>query len=318
MNPDVCLSIIIVNWNSTAYARECIASIYEHTRGIPFEVIVVDNASPSDGVDALKEEFPDITLIKSAQNLGFARANNLGARKAKGEFLLFLNPDTKLIQPALEVMVEALRSRPDAGALGCRLLNADLSTQTSCIQTFPTILNQALDADALRNRWPNSALWGTAPLASAAAEPVPVEVISGACLLMRRDVFFKVGMFSEDYFMYAEDLDLCRKTVRAGYRNYHAGSARLIHYGGGSSAPEAATVMKWRSILHYCEKHRGKAYAFLFRLVMAVAALVRLSILGARAALKPPRRPPAGYSPAAKWKAILATLVSPRHVQEHC
>jgi N-acetylglucosaminyl-diphospho-decaprenol L-rhamnosyltransferase len=346
------LSIIIVNWNSTEYARECIGSIYEHTRGVAFEVIVVDNASPADDVDGLKDEFPGITLVKSGENLGFARANNLGVTKAKGEILLFLNPDTKLIQPALEAMVEAMRSRPDAGALGCKLLNGDLSVQTSCIQTFPTILNQALDAEALRRRWPGSRLWGTAALgktgeeasedgwagarldrltigpqvtnlphnknvgmsadvAGTSARSTRVEVVSGACLMIRRDVFMEVGMFSEDYFMYAEDLDLCRKTVRAGYRNYYTGAARLIHYGGGSSVPGPATVMKWRSMLHYCGKHHGKAYTFLFRVVMAVVAMGRLAVLAAGAAAKRPGgRSAAGYSAADKWKTILGVLVS--------
>jgi GT2 family glycosyltransferase len=322
------LSIIIVNWNSTEYARESIRSIYEHARGIRFEVIVVDNASPADDVDGLEDDFPEITLVKSRENAGFARANNLGVTRAAGEFLLFLNPDTKLIEPALEAMVEAMRSRPDAGALGCKLLNGDFSVQTSCIQTFPTILNQALDAEALRRRWPGSRLWGTAALgrggtvrgtsagmsadvAGTSARSTRVEVVSGACLMIRREVFLEVGMFSEDYFMYAEDLDLCRKTVGAGYRNYYTGSARVVHYGGGSSTPESATVMKWRSILHYCEKHRGKAYAFLFRVVMAVVAMGRLAMLAARAAAKGPGgRRAAGYSAVDKWKTILGILVN--------
>lgn len=313
------LSIIIVNWNSTEYARECIASIYAYTSGIRFEIIVVDNASPANDVHRLKDCFPDIAVIRSRQNLGFARANNLGVSRATGQFLLFLNPDTRLVQPALQAMVDALRSRPDAGAVGCKLLNEDLTVQTSCIQNFPTILNQALDAGALRSRWPNSPLWGIAPLSRATPAPVPVEVVSGACLLIGRNVFVEVGMFSEDYFMYAEDLDLCRKTVRAGYRNYYTGSARVIHFGGGSSAPETATIMKWRSILHYCEKHHGAAYAFLFRAAMTVMAVFRLSILSAGAALRISMyRPGSGYSAAAKWKTILSTLLRGVGARQQC
>jgi GT2 family glycosyltransferase len=180
-------------------------------------------------------------------------------------------------------------------------------------------LNQALDADALRSRWPASALWGTAALASEACEPVPVEVVSGACLLIRRDVFVEVGMFSEDYFMYAEDVDLCRKAISAGHRNYYTGSTSLIHYGGGSSRPDTATTMKWRSMLHYCEKHRGRAYAFLFRFVMTVVAMCRLSILTASAVMKmPDGRSAPGYTAADKWKAILATLLNRPGGHQHC
>ena len=275
----MCLSIIIVNWNSTEYARECIRSVYEHCTGLLFEIIVVDNASPDGDVDALKQEFPAILLLKNCDNLGFSRANNLGVRRSSGEYILFLNPDTKLLGPSINIMLTSLALLPDAGAIGCRLLNEDLSVQTSCIQAFPTILNQALDAEVLRRRWPSSRLWGIAPLTSAFPAPAPVQVVSGACLMIRRYVFEKVGMFSEDYFMYAEDLDLCQQIVRAGYRNYYIGAASVIHYGGRSSMPHSATVMKWSAILRYFEKNRGRAYASLFRLVIAGVASARLIVL---------------------------------------
>ena len=124
------LSIIIVNWNSTDYLRECIASIYEWTRGVTFEIIVVDNASPDEDVDVLKIQFPDIRLLKSATNLGFAGANNYGFRCSSGEVVLFLNPDTKLISPAIDVLLKHKNDLPKAGIVGCKLLNSDLSVQT--------------------------------------------------------------------------------------------------------------------------------------------------------------------------------------------
>jgi GT2 family glycosyltransferase len=311
------LSIIIVNWNSTDFARACVSSIYAYTRDIEFEIVVTDNASTAGDVDVLADEFPGIRLIKSTRNLGFARANNLGVTQSTGRTLLFLNPDTKLTEPAINVMLSALDSVPDAGALGCRLLNTDLSIQTSCIQTFPTILNQALDAEVLRGLWPCSPLWGIAPLYSAGASPAPVEVVSGACLMIRRAVFDEIGRFSDDFFMYAEDLDLCQKAVSAGYRNYHTGLARVIHFGGGSSVPNSATVMKWRAIQQYLVKHRGRAYTALFRLVMAAATAGRLLIL-APDSLRPARRRASGYSSAAKWRAILSTLITGARVHQRC
>src|ERR1700730_8165906 len=210
------ISIIFVNWNSLNYLRECIASIYEHTHGIAFEIIVVDNASPEGGVDALKEEFPDLVLIKSGENLGFAGANNLGFKQSKGKCVLFLNPDTRLLNPAINIMLQALHSLPGAGIVGCKLLNGDLPVQTSSIMKFPGILNQVLQSEVLRLRWPSFPLWNIGPLFSSNPEPVKVEAITGACMMMRRDVFEKVGMFSEEYFMYAEDVDLCWKITRAG------------------------------------------------------------------------------------------------------
>ncbi|MEP6715438.1 MAG: glycosyltransferase family 2 protein, partial [Terriglobia bacterium] len=241
MNTAADVSIVFVNWNSAPYLISAITSIYKHTQNLDFEIIVVDNASPSQDADLVKETFPEIQLIRSAANLGFGRANNLGFRTATGQYILFLNPDTRLISPAINVMLEELKSVARAGAIGCKLLNSDLSVQTSCIQTFPTILNQVLDADSLRNRWPKSRLWGTAPLYFDTEDAAEVEVISGACLMVKRHVFEEISQFTERYFMYAEDLDLCRKIVRAGYKNLYTGQAKVIHYGGGSSIPESAT-----------------------------------------------------------------------------
>lgn len=130
------LSIIIVNWNSLAFLRACLVSVYQHIAEIPFEVIVVDNASPEDDIDSLKQRFPDVQLIKSVVNLGFAGANNLGFKESKGDYVLFLNPDTQLIGNAIETMLDQAKLLPDAGVVGCKLLNTDLSVQTSCIQRF--------------------------------------------------------------------------------------------------------------------------------------------------------------------------------------
>jgi GT2 family glycosyltransferase len=304
------VSIIYVNWNSVEYVRESIVSVYERTRNVRFEIIVVDNASPAGGVDVLKQEFPDIILVKSSENLGFAGANNLGYKNSSGKSLFFLNPDTKLVSPAINLMLKRMECLPDAGVLGCKLLNEDLSVQTSCIQRFPTILNQVLDADYLRLRWPNSLIWGIAPLFSSSAEPAKVEVISGACMMVKRDVFETAGLFSEEYFMYAEDLDLCYNVMSSGFVNYYSGEATVIHYGGKSSAPKSATVMKWKAIVRFCVKTRGNVYGLLFRLAMILAALVRLSIIGTLCVFgNQPGSKEGRYSAAEKWKAILKTLL---------
>ncbi len=306
------LSIIFVNWNSTAYIRDSIASVYRWCGAEPLEIIVVDNASPTRDVDTLQREFPGIRIVKSEANLGFAGANNLGFRHSTGGYVMFLNPDTKLIESSIPVLLRHLHGLPDAGILGCRLLNADLTVQTSCIQTFPTILNQALDADYLRERWPHSPLWGIGPLYSPGDRPARVEAISGACMTMRREAFERAGMFSEEYFMYAEDIDLCYKMRQAGLQNYYTGDTSIVHFGGGSSAPESATIMKWRAILRYCAKHHGGLYTLCFRVVMAGVAAGRLGML-AVLRLAGKHTPPADprYSTVTKWKAILRTLLQP-------
>lgn len=305
------LSIIIVNWNSTTWALESIASIYECTHGIVFEIIVVDNASPNNDVDCLSQMFQKVIVVKSNSNIGFSGANNLGFRHSTGRHILFLNPDTVVHDGAIAQMLSVLGGSSAAGIVGCRLLNADLTAQTSCIQAFPTILNQMLDAEPLRARWPHSRLWGMAPLFSAHLQPSKVEAISGACMMLKREVFGAIGMFSEDYFMYAEDVDLCYKAVRAGYTNWYIPDATVIHYGGQSSIPERATIMKWQSILLYVRKNRGLFYSLLFRTTMTFTAAARLLIIAALSVLNKTIGPTeSGYSTAAKWKAILRTVVA--------
>ena len=304
------LSIIFVNWNSLAFLRDCLVSVYEHLKDVAFEVIVVDNASPEGSVDSLRQEFPDIVIIESRTNLGFAGANNIGFRHSKGNYLLFLNPDTKLTGPAIQIMLGQSKSLPDAGIVGCKLLNTDLSIQTSCIQTFPTVLNQLLDVEYLQLRWPSVSLWNIAPLFSNDSKPRKVEVISGACMLVRREVFERAGMFSEDYFMYAEDIDLCSKVERLGFQNYYVGQAELIHHGGKSSGQakvnQWSTIMKLNAVQKFCTKTHGHFYGLMYRLVMGCAALGRLLILFlARVLRMPDSKKVAIQRAESKWTAVL-------------
>lgn len=282
VNSPMDLSIISVNWNSVGYLRECIASVYQQTHGVSFEIIVVDNASPQGGVDALSEEFPEVRVVHSQTNLGFAGANNLGFRASSGRYVLFLNPDTKMLNPAANIMLEQLKSLPDGGVVGCKLLNTDLSVQITSIQKLPTIVNQLLDLEYFQLKWPGCPLWNIGPLFSDTRDPVRVEVISGACMLLKREVFKQVGMFTEDYFMYAEDIDLSYKVKKAGFTNYYVGSATIVHHGGGSSNQEVgqwATVMKYRAMGKLFRNMGGLLYGGLYRTTMACAAAGRLLIL---------------------------------------
>jgi GT2 family glycosyltransferase len=302
------LSIIIVNWNSAGYVRKCLSSIYANTRELQFEVIVVDNASHDGCGEMLVREYPNAIFIQSHQNLGFARANNLGFQSARGRALLFLNPDTELVGPALNTLFGQLQTLPGAGAVGAKLLNTDRSLQTSCIQSLPTVLNQTLDIEFLRARSPRSRLWGMAPLFSGESAPAEVEVISGACLMLNRDLFEKVGRFSEDYFMYSEDLDLCFKLKQAGRKNYYVPAAALIHHGGGSSQrsqSQFSSVMVRDSVCRFLAKTRGQCYAVAYRSAMSLSAAFRLLLLAVVAPLglfSQKRR--ASLSALRKWFAV--------------
>jgi GT2 family glycosyltransferase len=276
------LSIIIINWNSAAFVRKCLESVYAGTGGLDFEVIVVDNASFDNCGEIVRSEFPAVKFIQSPTNLGFARANNLGAREAQGRCILFLNPDTEVIGDALCRMALFLDKSSDAAIVGCKLRNTDMSLQTSCVQAFPSILNQALDAEYLRRAFPKLRFWGTQALL-ADDRPAEVEVIAGACLMIKSELFTAVGQYSSNYFMYAEDVDLCFKVKQAGYKNYYLADAAVVHHGGRSSNRKTennfASIMMRESLLEFMRARRGRLYGAAYQFSTILIAIVRLLLL---------------------------------------
>jgi hypothetical protein len=303
------LSIIIVNWNSKEYLRKCLGSILAETRELEFEIIVVDSASFDGCEEMLRKEFPQVRFIQSRENLGFAKSNNLAFQSARSEFVLFLNPDTEIVGSAINELHAAFKKLADAGAVGGRLVNTDETVQTSCIQAFPTILNQVLSAEWLRRRFPKSRLWGMAPLYETSTSPQLVEAISGACVMLPRWLLEKVGVFSEDYFMYAEDIDLSLKVSQAGYKCYYVPNATVVHHGGGSSQQAGSNLTSMHmqeSAWRFFRKTRGRFYGLVYRASMLVSALVRLTLL---VVLFPAgmiwRHRTAWRASFQKWKAIL-------------
>jgi GT2 family glycosyltransferase len=301
------LSILIVNWNSAEYLSKCLESIYANTCAVDFEIVVVDNASFDGSGEMLRTTFPNATFLQSSRNLGFAGANNLAFASCSGDHLLFLNPDTEVCGSAISDMLSALRSIPDAGAVGCKLLNSDLTAQISCIQPFPTILNQVLDSDYLIRRFPSFSAFGVRPLYHYRGTPEPVQVISGACLMMKRRVFEAVGRFCTDYFMYAEDLDLCFKIQKAGYRSYYVGQTSVIHFGGGSAGKvnHFNDIVKRQSIAVFFAKHSGTLVSYSYRASTLFVSIARLCIGAILFAVAPSNRKCAIGIAIKKWTKVL-------------
>jgi N-acetylglucosaminyl-diphospho-decaprenol L-rhamnosyltransferase len=276
------LSIIIINWKSKEFLRECILSIGLEAVETTFEIIVVDNASYDGCREMLGEEFPEVIFVQSEQNLGFSKGNNLGVSYAKGEVLLFLNPDTKVLDRAIDTVYRELARIPDAGLCGARLLNTDGSLQTSCVQAFPTIVNQLVNAEVLRRSFPKAPLWGISALFAQASAPKPVEMVSGAFMMIKRDVFEAAGGFSPEYFMYSEDVDLCYKVKCAGFTNYYVPEARVMHHGGGSSKQARSNFSNLTmraSIKLFLRKSRGPVYSAAYQATTCLSAVSRMFLL---------------------------------------
>jgi N-acetylglucosaminyl-diphospho-decaprenol L-rhamnosyltransferase len=277
------ITVIIINWNSVLYLRPCLESINASECRDEVHTIVIDNAS-YDGSDKLiRTAYPWAQFVQLDRNLGFAAANNFGASLAKGCYLLFLNPDTEIRTNAISKMVFALDNLPAAGAIGCRLLNTDGSLQTSCVQAFPTLVNQILDSEWLRNHTQSWSIWGNSAIHLGQKVPIPVDAISGACMLIRKKYFDSVGGFSSRYFMYSEDLDLCFKMHKAGIDVCYLDSAEVVHHGGKSSERldhvGFAAIMQREATWQFLRCNRSEMCAALFRILVAISACLRLIVL---------------------------------------
>jgi GT2 family glycosyltransferase len=274
------VSILIVNWNSKDLLRQCLLSVRRTCSDLRPQIVVVDSGSFDGCADMLASEFPEVEFVQSKDNIGFGRANNLGFERVTGEAVLLLNPDTEMRSGALQTLLGELSRRPDAGIVGPRLLNADLTLQAS-VHALPRPIRQALDSEILRRLLSPHALWAP-PSDFAPPGTVPVEAVAGTAMLMRARTFRDVGGFSPEYFMYAEDMDLCFKTRRAGLRIYHVPQAEIVHHGGGSSASQGSTfsAVMMREALHsYMLLNHGGHYAWAYRLATGSSSLIRLLIL---------------------------------------
>jgi GT2 family glycosyltransferase len=285
-----------------------------------YEVIVIDSGSFDGTGGWLTQNHPSVRFIQHDENVGFGTANNIAARFAQGRSLLFLNPDTELRSPAIVEMAAFVDAHPDAGAVGCRLLNADGTLQDCCIQSFPTIANQLLNCRWLRTLLPLSRLWGMRSLHVTDDRPQRVDVISGACLMVRRSAFESVQGFTQQYFMYSEDVDLCNKLSKGGYANHVLPALTVMHVGGGSgeAAPgEFSVLMQRESRFRYFKIFHGPSYARAYRVSTAGAAIVRVALICAALPLAVARgRCRAVMSSLAKWRAIVAWAVGARVVQD--
>jgi hypothetical protein len=237
--PAPILSIVIVAYKSRAELPACLASLPAELLGRPVEVCVVNN-SPGDGVAAwIAGAFPAVRFIETGENLGFGRANNRGYRATTGDCVLFLNPDTIGNHTALEHCVRRALAEPDLGLISPRLEQADGSMDLACRRSIPTLWDGFCRASGLAAKFPGSARFAGYNLTHLpAAGTYEVGAVNGAFMLGRRGMFEKVGQFDEAFFMYGDDLDLCIRVARAGYRIVYDGRVTFIHLKGLSVAKD--------------------------------------------------------------------------------
>ncbi len=273
---EVDLSIIIVNWNTREMLAHCLASVYGTAGGLEFEVFAVDNASTDGSVQMVRERFPQVHLIENSENVGFARANNQAIRLSQGRYVLLLNSDTKVYPGALGTMVQFMERHPRAGGCGPLLLNADGSLQVSChpmLTPWREFWRLLFLERVSRRATYDISRWDL-------HTPREVEVIKGACLMLRWEVLDRVGLMDTRYFMYTEEMDLCYRLRRAGWGLYWVPEAQVVHYGEGSTRQVAETmyVQLYRSKMQFYRKTGGEAWARLFKALLVLAYLPRFLV----------------------------------------
>jgi N-acetylglucosaminyl-diphospho-decaprenol L-rhamnosyltransferase len=230
------LSIIIVSYNVESILRDCLQSIIRETAPgrYSYEIIIVDNASTDASCAVIEHEFPEAVLIKNADNQGFAKANNQGLARARGRLVLFLNPDTIILERAVERLCALLDSRPDIGVLGPHTYNADGRTTQATALHQPTLWGAFYLHVPL---WRLVPFWKPVLLGEFTPERTgAVDIVKGCCMLMRTALAREIGGMNEQYFMYSEEVDVCEAVRARGFVVWYTMEASIIHLGGASTA----------------------------------------------------------------------------------
>ncbi|MEX0287108.1 MAG: glycosyltransferase family 2 protein [Paracoccaceae bacterium] len=249
------LSIVIVNWNTCDFLRDCLTSVQAGLGDLRAEVLVVDNASSDASIAMIRAAFPDVTLIESAENLGFAGGNNVALRQARGRYVMLLNTDTLVHGTVLPDAVAWLDARADVGVMGPKVLNADGTVQPSC-SAFPSLKFLTMQALGLTKLARLDSYRMTGWDRSSERQ---VDVISGAAMFVRRAAMEQVGLLDEAFFFYGEETDWCHRFAQAGWGVVFAPLPEVTHFGGGAVAQlnHRRDVMMTEGTTRLHRKHGG-------------------------------------------------------------
>jgi GT2 family glycosyltransferase len=271
------VSVIIVSWNAREYLRQCLASLTPDACRYPMEIIVVDNASHDGSPDVVTKEFPHVRLIQTGANLGFAKANNIGIAASTGRYLALVNSDVKVLNDCITRLVDYCEKNPQVGMAGPRITGGDGKLQRSC-RGFPNLWNMLSRALALDTIFPRNKLFAGFSLTYWPHDELrPVDILSGCFWLIRREALAKTGLLDENFFMYGEDLDWCKRFWKNGWKVVFVPGAEAIHYGGGSSAnaPLRFFIERQRADLQYWKKHHSRPAVAIFFLICCLHLVLR-------------------------------------------
>jgi hypothetical protein len=272
------VTAVVVSYNCRDALRDCLHKLTTPSNSVP--IIVVDNASADGSAEMVAQDFPTVELIKNARNRGFAAACNQGIRACATAFILLLNPDTLLERAELQKLQNFIGSQPNVGACGPRVLNADGTLQPSC-RAFPTFGAMICDELGLSRLFPHSRRFASYRLSGWEHDQTSdVDQLMGSCLLVRRMALEHLGLLDERFFLYFEEVDLCRRMWQTGWRVSFIADATVTHLGGNSSNADRRNALghRYRSLFAFYRKHYPRWQLPILRLVVQVAALARVAV----------------------------------------
>lgn len=283
------LSIIVVSYNTREMTLECLRSLYAQTEGITFEALVVDNDSKDGSANAIAAEFPQARLTRLDHNVGFAAANNLAAKDARGEYLLLLNPDTVVLNGAVQKLLAFARRVPEAQIWGGRTVFADGRLNPGSCWMRQTAWSLFCCGFGLTGALPRSTLFNPEAIGGWKRDTErDVDIVSGCFFLIRRELWERLGGFDPAFFMYGEEADLCLRAKALGARPRITPEATIVHYGGASErAPAEKLVRLLRARMQLIRRHWPPMTRWFGAWMLAQRSLIHALVWRAAGAIRP-------------------------------
>lgn len=302
------ISIIIVSWNAKVYLEQCLFSIIKATAFLEsVEIVVVDNSSTDGSAEMVRQKFPNVTLICNSSNLGFAKANNIGINHCHGDYLFFINSDVVVYPDCIISIVNYMEEHPDIGLLGPRIIGTDNRVQRSCMG-YPSLWNTFCRAVFLDKVFPRIKIFNGFMLNHWAHDSIKeVDIINGCFWAVRRKAIEQIGLLDEDFFIYAEDMDWCKRFNNADWKVVYFPLAQSLHYGGASSAnaPVKFYVEMQKANLKYWKKYYGGLSCRMYSCIVILHHSLRMAGSFFHYLLVPSKRNISAY----KTNRSIATLL---------
>jgi GT2 family glycosyltransferase len=281
------LSVIILNYNVRYFLEQCVASVQEALSNIDAEIIVVDNNSSDDSCEMMKTRFPKVKLIENSANLGFPKGNNIGVAHAKGDYICILNPDTVVAEDTFEKVLAFAEKQKNIGIVGCKLIDGTGNFLPECKRGVPSPFVALTKIFSLYKLFPKTTLFNRYYAQHLSEnETGKVDILVGAFMIMKRDLYKEIDGFDENCFMYSDDIDLSYRTLKKGKANYYFHETTVIHYKGESTVKDGLYMKRFREAMQFFYKKHFKS-SILFDIFMKIGAFFFAQIKKNQSKLKP-------------------------------